>query len=93
MIGTRLTQLPAWKALAAHHDRICDVHLRTLFADHPQRGERLAAEAAGLYLDHSKHRVTDETVGLLLEAVAEPDLSHDSSTNALIRRYRRGRGR
>ncbi|MCC6417351.1 MAG: glucose-6-phosphate isomerase, partial [Gemmataceae bacterium] len=62
-----LTARPAWKALAAHHAQVRDLHLRTLFADDPQRGERLTAEAAGLYLDYSKHRVTDETLRLLVQ--------------------------
>ena len=61
-----LTKRPAWKALIEHHQRIRNVHLRELFASDPQRGERLTAEAAGLYLDYSKNRVTDETIGLLL---------------------------
>jgi glucose-6-phosphate isomerase len=61
---------PAWAALRAHHAAIRDVHLRTLFAGDPRRGERLAAEGAGLYLDYSKNRLTDETLRLLL-ALAE----------------------
>jgi glucose-6-phosphate isomerase len=52
----------AWQALATHYQQIKDVHLRRLFADDPGRGERLTAEAAGLYLDYSKNRITDETV-------------------------------
>jgi glucose-6-phosphate isomerase len=56
----------AWKALAAHYDTIQRVHLRGLFANDPKRGERLTAEAVGLYLDYSKNRVTDETLRLLL---------------------------
>ena len=48
--------LPAWKALRDHFPRVRDVHLRTLFADDPKRGERLTAEACGLYLDCAKHR-------------------------------------
>jgi glucose-6-phosphate isomerase len=69
-----LTECPAWKALAAHHARVRDVHLRTLFAEDPRRGERLTAEAAGLYLDYSKHRATDETLRLLLALADEVDL-------------------
>jgi glucose-6-phosphate isomerase len=61
-----LTALPAWRALAAHHEQVRDVHLRTLFANDPSRGERFAVEAAGLYLDYSKNRITDETVRLLV---------------------------
>ena len=60
------TQLPEWQALAAHQRQIGNTHLRTLFADNPGRGERLTAEAAGLFLDYSKNRVTDETIGLLV---------------------------
>src|SRR5713101_6964824 len=65
-----LTARPAWKALEAHHEKVRDLHLRTLFAQDPKRGERLVAEAAGLYLDYSKNRITDETLHLLL-ALAE----------------------
>jgi glucose-6-phosphate isomerase len=57
--------------LEKHHAEIGDVHLRTLFADDPGRGERLTAEAAGLYLDYSKNRVTDETIALLLALAGE----------------------
>jgi glucose-6-phosphate isomerase len=60
----------AWRALEAHHREIGDRHLRDLFADDPDRGERLIAEGAGLHLDYSKHRVTDETLSLLV-ALAE----------------------
>src|ERR671936_1776736 len=62
-----LAQRPAWRALQAHYETIRDVHLRTLFAEDPRRGERLAAEAVGLYLDYSKHRITDETIRLLVQ--------------------------
>ena len=54
-------------ALEAHYQKLRDLHLRTLFADNPERGERLTAEAIGLYLDYSKNRVTDETISLLLQ--------------------------
>jgi glucose-6-phosphate isomerase len=56
----------AWAALEAHHAKLRDVHLRALFAEDPARGERLALEAASLYLDYSKNRVTDETLRLLI---------------------------
>src|SRR2546429_4126708 len=62
-----LSQRPAWRALQAHYETIRDVHLRTLFAEDPRRGERLVAEAVGLYLDYSKHRITDETIRLLVQ--------------------------
>ncbi|MDX2451322.1 glucose-6-phosphate isomerase [Desulfosarcina sp.] len=69
--GRALTQRPAWKALEAHHATIGDLHLRQLFADDPGRGERLAVEAGGIYLDYSKNRVTDETMGLLMGLAEE----------------------
>jgi glucose-6-phosphate isomerase len=69
-----LRSLPAWKALQKHHERIKELHLRQLFAEDPQRGERLAVEAAGLYLDYSKNRITDETLRLLLELAREAGL-------------------
>ncbi|MEO8477612.1 MAG: glucose-6-phosphate isomerase [Actinomycetota bacterium] len=65
-----LTRTAEWGALAAHHAEIGPRHLRELFAADPGRGERMAAEGAGLYLDHAKHRVTDETISLLV-ALAE----------------------
>jgi glucose-6-phosphate isomerase len=67
-------QLPAWGALEAHYRAIRDLHLRTLFGEDPRRGERLTAEAAGLYLDYSKNRLTDETLQLLLELAAQAGL-------------------
>ncbi|MGH2852954.1 MAG: glucose-6-phosphate isomerase [Solirubrobacteraceae bacterium] len=60
-----LRERPAWAALASHHKAIEGTHLRELFVQDPERGERLTAEGAGLYLDYSKNRVTDETLGLL----------------------------
>ncbi len=60
-----LRELPAWEALRSHFEKIRALHLRELFAEDPTRGERLVAEGAGLYLDYSKHRITEETVGLL----------------------------
>jgi glucose-6-phosphate isomerase len=64
--GERLTERPQWRALRQHFAQIERRHLRELFFDDPTRGERLVAEAAGLYLDYSKNRVTDETMRLLL---------------------------
>ena len=69
-----LTARPAWKALEAHYEKVRDLHLRTLFAQDPKRGERLTAEAAGLYLDYSKNRITDETLDLLLQLAEESGL-------------------
>ncbi len=63
-------QRPAWKALEAHYQKVRDIHLRALFAEDPRRGERLAIEAVGLYFDYSKHRITEETMRLLI-ALAE----------------------
>ena len=70
-----LSMRPAWTDLREHHAEIRDVHLRDLFAADPGRGERLAAEAAGIYLDYSKNRVTDETLGLLVRLARESGLA------------------
>jgi glucose-6-phosphate isomerase len=69
-----LTRRPAWKALGAHHKTMRSLHLRTLFGEDPKRGERLTAEAAGLFLDYSKNRVTDETLKLLSQLAEESGL-------------------
>jgi glucose-6-phosphate isomerase len=61
-----LTRRKAWKALEAHYKKVRQLHLRELFADDPERGERLTAEAVGIYLDYSKNRITDETLTLLI---------------------------
>ena len=66
-----LTTRPAWKALVAHYEQVRNVHLRTLFAGDPTRGERLTAEAAGVYLDYSKNRITDDTLRLLVQLAGE----------------------
>jgi glucose-6-phosphate isomerase len=66
-----LTARPAWKALAAHYNEVRTLHLRDLFATDPGRGERLTAEGAGLYLNFSKNRVTDETLRLLVRLAEE----------------------
>ena len=71
MPDPRLTETTAWQALSAHHARVKDVHLRRLFADEPARGKRLCAQGAGLYLDYSKNRITDETVRLLVQLAEE----------------------
>jgi glucose-6-phosphate isomerase len=65
---------PAWKALAAHQRELRSLHLRALFADDPGRAERFSLEAAGLYLDYSKNRITDETLRLLLALAEESGL-------------------
>ncbi len=71
---TPLTKRPAWQALEQHYQKMQEVHLRTLFADDPKRGERLTAEAEGIYLDYSKNRITDETLRLLLDLAASAGL-------------------
>ena len=69
-----LRQRPAYRALEDHHERIRAVHLRRLFADDPERGTRMTAEAEGLFLDYSKNRVTDETLRLLVELAEQSGL-------------------
>src|SRR5262245_798766 len=66
--------MEVWSALAAHYETIKHLHLRGLFANDPKRGERLTAEAVGLYLDYSKNRVTDETLRLLLSLAEQSGL-------------------
>ncbi|MGO9020799.1 MAG: glucose-6-phosphate isomerase [Syntrophobacteraceae bacterium] len=69
-----LTERPAWKALEAHYQQVRELHLRKLFGDDPGRGERMTAEAVGLYLDYSKNRITGETLKLLLQLAEESGL-------------------
>jgi glucose-6-phosphate isomerase len=69
-----LTERQAWNALAAHHQSVRELHLRKLFADDPERGERMTAQGAGLYLDYSKNRITDETLKLLVQLADESGL-------------------
>ena len=69
-----LTQSPAWKALASHHAEVAGLHLRELFAADPKRGEKLTAEACGIFLDYSKNRVTQQTLGLLVRLAEERGL-------------------
>ena len=69
------TDLPAWKALAAHFPSLRERHLRTLFREDPARGERMTAEAGGLFLDYSKNRVTGETLRLLVRLAEESGLA------------------
>ena len=64
----------AWQALADHYETVRGLHLRDLFADDPTRGERMTAEAAGVYLDYSKHRINDETLKLLIELAEQSGL-------------------
>src|ERR687894_3194949 len=65
-----LRQRPAWGELERHHGEVRERHLRELFAADEERGTRLTAEGAGLYLDYSKNRVVDETISLLLRLAA-----------------------
>src|SRR6478672_8377705 len=69
-----LRRRPAWALLEKHYQKLKAVHLRQLFADDRKRGESLAIEAAGLYLDYSKNRITDETIRLLLQLARESEL-------------------
>jgi glucose-6-phosphate isomerase len=70
-----LRERPAWAALERHHTEVAERHLRDLFAADPARGERMTAEGAGLYLDFSKNRIADETIGLLASLAAESGLA------------------
>jgi glucose-6-phosphate isomerase len=74
LVKRSATRRASWSALASHYKTVSKLHLRQLFADDPKRGQRLAVEAVGLYLDYSKNRVTDETLGLLLQLAEESDL-------------------
>ena len=69
-----LTERPAWKALRTHYDFARTLSLRRLFTGDPERGKRLAIEAAGFYLDYSKNLITDETLKLLVKLAEESDL-------------------
>jgi glucose-6-phosphate isomerase len=69
-----LVERPAWTALQAHHKQVAPMHLRKLFADDPKRGERLSLEAAGIYLDYSKNRITDESIALLVQLAEQSGL-------------------
>jgi glucose-6-phosphate isomerase len=73
-VQTPLTQLAAWKALQAHAEKMRTRHLREIFKSDPDRGTRLTAEAVGVYFDYSKHRVTDETLRLLLDLAEQSGL-------------------
>ncbi|MGC2421398.1 MAG: glucose-6-phosphate isomerase [Candidatus Acidiferrales bacterium] len=74
---------PAWKALEAHHKTVRESHLRDLFSVDPKRGERMTAEAVGIFLDYSKNRITDETLKLLLQLAEESGLR--ARTEAMFR--------
>jgi glucose-6-phosphate isomerase len=68
---SRLTDRTAWKSLQAHAKKTSALHLRDLFANDRERGQKLTAEAAGLYLDYSKNRITGETIQLLIQLAEE----------------------
>ena len=82
-VSQALTKRKAWKALQAHYKKVRELHLRNLFADDPQRGERMTAEAVGLFLDYSKNRITDETLKLLIGLAEESGLQ--SRIDAMFR--------
>src|SRR5579871_6321479 len=69
-----LTETPAWKALGAHYEKIRNTHLRTLFAEDPQRADHFSLDQVGLHFDYSKHRITTETIKLLLELAEQSGL-------------------
>jgi glucose-6-phosphate isomerase len=73
-VSEPLTKRTAWNKLQTHHKEIGEVHLRNLFADDPQRGERMTVEAEGIFLDYSKNRITNETVQLLIKLAEESEL-------------------
>src|SRR5277367_3597923 len=72
--STSLSERPAWKALGTHHQKIQGMQLKQLFAGDPGRGDRFTIEAAGIFLDYSKNRMTDETVRLLIQLAEESGL-------------------
>src|SRR5262245_10654700 len=74
MTVSALRALPAWTALKEHHQQIKELQLKQLFADDGKRAERFGAEAAGIYLDYSKNRITDETMRLLLQLAEQSGL-------------------
>lgn len=83
VIETPLVQCSAWKELESHYEEVRKQHLRSLFAVDPQRGKRMTAEAAGIYLDYSKNRITDQTLQLLLRLAEETGLR--ARINAMFR--------
>ena len=80
-----LRELPAWQALSEHFKKLEPVHLRDLFAQDPARGERFTAEGAGLFLDFSKNRITEETVDLLVQLAEQAGLSERTQARRCIR--------
>jgi glucose-6-phosphate isomerase len=88
-----LTKWPAWTALKQHYDQVRNVHLRSLFADDPHRGERMAVEGAGIYLDYSKNRITEETIRLLANLAKECGLQEHIDAMFGLPLVRRQKGR
>ena len=78
-----LPKRKAWTELQSHYEKLRELHLRKLFAENPKRGERMTAEAVGLFLDYSKNRITDETIALLIELAKESGLQ--SRIDAMFR--------
>src|SRR5438270_7105656 len=69
-----ITATPAWDALRKHHQDIVEVHLRQFFDDDPDRGRELTISVGDLYIDYSKHRVTRDTLGLLIDLARAANL-------------------
>ena len=84
--GRPAVRSQAWKDLEAHYKKIRELHLRQLFADDPKRGERLTAEAVGLYLDYSKNRIADETLKLLIHLAEESSTAGTNRCNVSWRK-------
>ena len=82
-VAEQLRETAAWRRLEWHCREVRDLHLRDLFAGDPGRGERLTAEAAGLHLDYSKHRLTDDTLQLLRKLAVERGL--EAKVRAMFR--------
>ena len=78
-----LTKREAWKALQAHYEKVRELHLRGLFAEDAKRGERMTAEAVGIFLDYSKNRITEQTLKLLIQLAEESGLR--SQIDAMFR--------
>jgi glucose-6-phosphate isomerase len=83
MSSTATVKRQSWKALESHYTKVSKLHLRELFEEDPERGERMTAEAVGLFLDYSKNRITDETLKLLFRVAEEAGLQ--SRIDAMFR--------
>ena len=87
-----ITATPAWNALRRHHDEIGDKHLRELFAEDPARGRELTLTVGDLYVDYSKHRVTRETLELLVDLAKAADLEGKPRRDVRRRAHQHLRG-